>query len=254
MDGFGVDEYSGDLLDIVAYAEMYDSTELRDRFSDRVQAWVEKVNNDHGVVFTEETPLEPMITSLRTLELLQAWLDHSDVMRTLETDETNEEIYAELVQLTTGAVSDNFLPFIESVDVGLLRSIRKLHEDKEDEDINTVVASEDQLNRLKQAMGFIGSDTLANRILKIGYPLGAPIAFYTNLLKKQMEYLPSDQLAKELFVVLHMGKDTYSDIITGFSLISDRLLEDLQRISDVDRGIKHLTSKFTGYCLANPVK
>lgn len=247
MESFGIEEYEGSLLEIVSYGDMLDKLELQDRFSDLTLAWVEQVNQDHGVRFTEEATLESMLISLKALELLQAWLEHSDIVRVTEGDNSPEEVYCELVELTTGTSMENYLTQIYSVDTALLRSIQRLHENQEDEDANTVAASGEQVERLRHAIAFVGDSELGERILNIGYPLGAPIAFYAKLLKKQLEYLDEAKLARELFVVLHMGSDSWSNIISGFGKISDTILDDLGRISTVDVGIKRLTSSFTGY-------
>lgn len=247
MESFGIEEYEGSLLEIVSYGDMLDKLELQDRFSDLTLAWVEQVNQDHGVHFTEEATLESMLISLKALELLQAWLEHSDIVRVTEGDNSPEEVYCELVELTTGTSMENYLTQIYSVDTALLRSIQRLHENQEDEDANTVAASGEQVERLRHAIAFVGDSELGERILNIGYPLGAPIAFYAKLLKKQLEYLDEAKLARELFVVLHMGSDSWSNIISGFGKISDTILDDLGRISTVDVGIKRLTSSFTGY-------
>ena len=250
MGAFGVEEYEAPLMELVSVSEMYDKDEVLDRFHLRVDASVRELIADHGIKLTDDVMFETQLSIIKALELLQVWTDHAEILAILDMDGDYEERFARLVMTTTGLDENTVMWSIEEVNPDLFEQLEGLHTADAEEQQDPITGSDELVTSLVAVKKFIGDRSkYAMRILKSGYPLGAPIAFYANLMQRHWAVLPWEEAANELFVVLHMADNTYRNVITGYSEISSKLFDDLVAISNVDLRIKKLASEFAQYKL-----
>lgn len=252
MLSFGVEEYETPLLDVVHNAEIYDKDEILDRFHYFADGALRQLCRQHGIILNDDCTFDSALTVVKTLELLNAWVDHPEVLSICNMDGTTEERFCTLVGLTTGADIEEFMWVLDEVDDNLIKQIEQLHSvEGEDEEQSPVFGSDELVASVELVNKFmIGKAKIATRLMSVGYPLGAPIAFYLSLLRRRWQFLTPEEAANELFVLLHMADNTYRNVIMGYAMVSSDIFPDLNTIATVDTLIKRLMGEFSAYRLS----
>ena len=125
FDSLDMDDYMFSFDAVMGEATSGVTEEIIDRLTSTLDELLDTLLKQHGVVMAETTTLDTELTVLEGLMLVQNWEDKAGLSLLLESEQSSEEVFAELMSYLTGVQTENLLLELLDVDKALLNRIRE---------------------------------------------------------------------------------------------------------------------------------
>lgn len=245
-----IEEFETELTDLAMSSDMYEPVEAADRFNTIMYNYMVEVLQQHDIKLADEASLEDAVTICEAVLLMQDWDDHEGILRILETLSSNEEKFAEVVYTVTTKSMETVMTLIESVSDAFIAKLQEFHNKDSQDDAEAGTTNEVLLQQLKIANSFYAGDAIIFKMIQAGIPVGAPLQFYLDIFAPNIQQIERANLAKEMHCVLLAAEDSYNNVVTRFSEISDFIFDDLNEITKLNTELVRESQKFNTYKLA----
>lgn len=245
-----IEEFETELTDLAMSSDMYEPVEAADRFNTIMYNYMVEVLEQHDIKLSDEASLEDAVTICEAVLLMQDWDDHEGILRILETLSSNEEKFAEVVYTVTTKSMETVMTLIESVSDAFIAKLQEFHNKDSQDDAEAGTTNEVLLQQLKIANSFYAGDAIIFKMIQAGIPVGAPLQFYLDIFAPNIQQIDRANLAKEMHCVLLAAEDSYNNVVTRFSEISDFIFDDLNEITKLNTELVRESQKFNTYKLA----
>lgn len=191
-------------------------------------------------IYSSSLDIELLSAIVEGVTALENYEDTDTVLGILDSDLDDEELLAELLELTTEYMAEDFLNVLDSVSHRLTERIRSLF--LEEEDRGTLYGNEHSVDsivkRLKAISGL--EDSLVYDHVSEGLPLGLDPAHVFNRIEEDLFDLTVQQTAKEITVAV-MASNVENDRVAQCAKDhAEELYDDANFLSDVNRTIDSL--------------
>lgn len=191
----------------------------------------------HGVEALEELSIEKNTILINTLLDAQNFDDPAALMKICYQEDSPEEIFADIVQLVRSTATEEVLTWLVDVDVGLVLAVREAA-NRQEENIVGGETSEQHMRHIAQLEKFLDMIEVDRISLKImrpivgGMSVGFPFRVYADIVGRDLEELPNDQIANELIIMAIISND-------GIDKIAETINANIERyISSADTIVK----------------
>jgi hypothetical protein len=248
LDEFEVPDYEEQYMTLLMTADNSDTAAVRDDFFAQLQGDLKLILQQHQVKLQDETPMSVYVEVVRALRVLEDWEDKASLQVELEQADPCEERFCNLLELVTPYDATYFMAYVESVSLSLLDKLLEIGEEKSSEE-NVEGTDQEQLERMVTRLKqMFASETYANctsalGMIMEGIALGASFLFYANRIHTQLNQLDPELAAREICLCLMMSADGYLNPKGVYQKNSDKLFEDITRITAVDLQLNKLLSR-----------
>jgi hypothetical protein len=253
FDAFDYEKPYVDVQDILFDPDAEDPDKASTGFLSMVESGLDALLRFHDLVVTPETTLTVKNQILAALLRIQYLEDPTPMLRTLETDLSNEEQFARLVSDLSLLDEARILEALVSVDVGLLDRIRAALYAREE----AVTESEDAqkedssvfFENLRTFFHVHGTGNLAGEMLRNEMRPGLKIEQYIPYVGEYLKDLTTGELARDLLALFIMSKDTFQTPLESYRKYSEHFIGELDRIQATEAAMMPLItamSQFNG--------
>ena len=205
-----------------------------------------KILLEHGVTLHEDADMEVLSNFIQGIILLQSYSDRATILRVAALPGTPEEVFAELIALVVACPADELVNDIESVNQLLIGRICDMAEDF----VERPPTEAEQIAQIKYKNMFTRISELFSGVafgitpyLQNGLDLGYPFLIYITLIGTELEELPIDLIALNLFMLAMISED---GIDKPRAVIQEHIGEyifDIDKVTRIDIEIGNLLLK-----------
>lgn len=123
---FNVENYILPFNEIYMLVDDFDLTYIQQQFHDQLNEMLHDVLNEHGIFVNDETTFNTINGILEGILAIETFEDKSQIQSILDSENTDEEKFADIFTLVSDLDSDTILISLERVNPGLFRTIRKM--------------------------------------------------------------------------------------------------------------------------------
>lgn len=258
MDAFSYQDLEDDLIDILNDFEADDDDLTQAKILETVNKHLTKLLQCHQVALFEEASIAIKNQILSVLFRLQKLEDPTPVLRLLETQLSNEEKLAKIVEMYSEATETEVLENLEEVGDGLLSNLMTfLYEVEERLGTDEVVFENQEMKQLKTTLRDFftvnGNDNLAFDMIYNGIEPGLSIKIYYPYIQENIIVADDLTTAKNLLSLFLMSADTCQDPLSIYHKYSEQLIHDPDRIVKIEVKLGELLNKLRQYQEAQDV-
>lgn len=240
FEQFSLPNYQERYISLIMDYSMSDPQQLSDAFKFSMFQDLTMLVNYHGIHVNDHAESADLVALLDGLQVLENYDDAAAIVQYLDQDGSNEDVFADLLTLTTAKHDTYFLNFIASVKPALLKRLKEMYQaganrSKTDSDDPEVEANVVRLKKLYEYDYFKGC--IGYELIQMNVPLGLEFVAYAQFLRPRIEEAEDEQAAKEIVVVLAMSRDGLLLPQQTYQKYSDTFWDDIARISKVDLAI-----------------
>jgi L-cysteine desulfidase len=147
---------------------------------------------------------------INALSIVQMYDDKDALLRTIQIDESPEEVFAEIVALVTSKTADEILPYIHSVTHRVIGLIKDLIEAECGGDISDEVRAinKKHTDALKEFISLTNNPALTIvGLIHNGLTVGYPFLLYANTIGRKLEEMTPEYAAQELYAMALASQD-----------------------------------------------
>jgi len=205
-----------------------------------------KVLLEHGITLVEDAQIETLSIFIKGILDIQDYEDNATIMKVASIPGMPEEVFAEILALVTTLTVEELMDSIESVNQLVVTRICNLFSDYDQEQ----TSEQEQMAQIKyKNMYTLISELYPDAVFSItaylqnGLDLGYPFLIYINLIGSELEDLPVELAALNLFMICMISED---GIVSPRAVIHEHIQKyifDIDKITKIDIEIGNLLMK-----------
>lgn len=246
FDAFEHTEIYDRIRDVLYDPESDDPDVLSTHFVSLFEQSVNELLAAHQIKCFDEVQLTYRIQILASILMVMNVEDPTPYLRILETDLSNEEQFAKILESFLPIDEAEVMSSVEEVHDEFLTRLRlylaereaQLENDQMDSDI-----PEELFETLKLYFQVVGGQNLAGEMLKNGMRAGWPIETYLPYVKDYLKDLNTTELARDFLGLFFMSSDMYQQPLLAYRKHSEMVLSQVDQIQAVESAMmEHLNT------------
>ncbi len=237
--------------EIYATVDDFDSTFIQQQFETRLNADLNKVLNVHGIFIADGATNDFMTELLESITQVEGYMDYNHVLDILNSEITDEEKVANVLDLVSELESEDFMNGIECVNPGIVRKLfdvfGKLKNDHDSVSNNQAVIIKGKAEWVKRLYSATTVEfknckkSILYPQLEEGLKFNLEFGFYFNLLWSAISELSNDDIARE-FVGMCIISSDKSEV--ALDTIKDYVGKYFHDMDQIGRIIELATRQF----------
>lgn len=194
-------------------------------------------------IFTTSTDVEILLSIVKGLRDLEEYEDFETVLTICDSDSTDEERLAELMELVTSFVAEDYLPVLDGVSFRLVEKTRQLFAEKDDQDVGDLVEDSNQaiIKRLKSFKPQFDIAIFAE--IENGFPVGMEPAMVFGRVEDRLFDLSAEETAEEAYAAALATNALDEDVVSVAKDHVQELFEDANFVADVNIAINDVSER-----------
>lgn len=251
LDAYEFPEYAAKYLDVILSADQQDPANVTDRVVDMLQADLDNILGQHGMILRDDTPLLLRVQLTLCLNQLENLHDYNDVLPRFEAAAPPEEIFADLVAEYSLIEEMTLLNALERFDADILEKLKVLalsHPFTVGDDPLPQPGTAELLQKFKQFQAFLENrETLGNAMIANGGRIGHLFLRYLPLVREFLQERSPEELATDVLSVLLLSSDGSREPQTVFSRYGEQLFSSLDELRAVSTALAEVVGRFNLY-------
>lgn len=244
-------DYENDFIELLMQQDNLDRSELPIQIEGMVVDILTAMINENGVILDPDTPLYMLNIICSGLNNIEYYLDTEEILRIIEISNPAEDTLSEIIGSVTTSDSEKIVVYLHEVNDSLISKINELFESRASDSQSNVEENSlisQIVLKIKNIDRFLGNeDYVGIQLLKAGVIAGNLFDEYVRYFHHHLEDKTTEQVAKELFIMLTLSKDGYSSLIETYSIHADFLFHDIDKVTKVKTQLVKLQIEFDKY-------
>lgn len=254
FEDYELGDYDTPFMELLSEFDSKDYFETLLEFENLIRNTLLTVLKEHAIILNEECDLETIIEISSGIHEIQYYEDKETILRIIETDYSDEEKLATLLNLVTLLSVDKILINIEQLDNNIFNLIVETCAYSDSVVVDPVEISKAEkaiIKNIKMFRDFTSkSELIGFKIIEKGFTVNLSFDFYYRYLKHMLkDVVDSKAIALEYFLILMMSKESHLNPINYFRKISTNITEDIGLITKIDIELNKLYNDFDKYKL-----
>lgn len=259
-----IEDYENGFFDILMQEADSERSDVPHDFESLVMRHLNQIVIDHDITVAQDTPLSYLNALCSGILGIQYYMAPDELSLVLESDKDSEEKFSSILELVVGLDYDRSLVHLESVSPSLLDMIETIVANKQMLDKSELNEESEQhyiTKKLRDINRFLNSpELIAYKLVDAGVVVGVNFDQYIKYFVNHTEGLSVEQLAKEVFMLINLSRDGFSDMLGTFTKYSSSLFLNLDETTKVFTALNKLSNDFDRYMLQrnalikNPIK
>lgn len=255
FEAFGYHEVYQNLPSILFESSETPMDIIQGGFETEIHRGLTYLLQQHQIVLVDDATLEQINAVVGMLYRLQFPEDPSPLLRLLESQDSDGEQFARLLEVSTGIDEMTGLSLLESIAPSTLQVLKSYLAQKEAEleaqalTEGDVQAKSLLVQRLQAFFTVAGTENLAYSMIEAGIKVGYSLETYLPYVEHHLSGESPVQTAKNWYSLFLLAKDTSTVPMQAFREHSE-LLEDLKTAPVVEKAMLELDGLFNHYLRA----
>ncbi|WP_233874715.1 hypothetical protein [Paraburkholderia adhaesiva] len=235
FDAFGVEDYADIFVQILMMDDVVDRGQSVQDVYDATRDLQVGLLRALGVTVSNEARVDELTGLLRGLKAVETFDDPHAILRHCELELHPEELFAEVLGLTTGIPAEALVIELHAVDQAVIQRIIEVAMTRIEE--QAPVDRQEKVPYIEAWKRFTElADTppvLLARFFADGLDVGYPFMLYVNMIGPEIETLPPGTIAADLVAMALISRDGNANPRGVIAEHIDTLLRDLSLITKV---------------------
>jgi hypothetical protein len=249
MEKYNVPGYMDVLSEVVGDNQEQPDSSIVDLIQINIKACVVYLLTMQGINLMEDTSLNNINKIAEGLYLLPLYEDKATVESIVTSEQSDSEIFAELMNLVTEFQVEQLLSMVESIDENFVINVKVLVVDQIKQTVVNIVALQAQIKNYTDYKKNINNEaSYGDKYFIEPAAIGLPFEDYLNLYQKDhldLSATPVEIIAKDLIGIAYLSIDGTTNplIIIRKHLIN--LFTDISSSTKVDVEVSKILVRFT---------
>jgi len=240
------------MLDVLNDLSNEDSEITQREFLEVFSTGLDELLQAHQVVVFPETDLSTKNQILAVLYRLQKLEDPIPVLKILESDKSDEEKLAAIIDQYSLLSEGEVLSAVESIQPSSLQVLQTYlyGQEKSEEEPKTneeIQKSDLLIKNLRDYIHIAGEGSLAEEMMVNGINPGKNFDLYYPFIASLIENPDDGVIAKNILSAFFMSSNTFSEPLKAYRAFSEKLVHDSARIPKIEIKISGLLEDLRNY-------